>query len=101
MTILDMLDRLEAEIAALRALAAGRSTSVSTHKSKRARPTATKKKKPQNVVDVQAAAEANGDAPAASGNSAAEAPNLLGKRQALGRSLMQLRKAHGGTPGPH
>jgi hypothetical protein len=86
-TILDMLDQLEAQIATLRARAEGQPALLKKKK------TSSKKARKKPIVEASE--------PVANGAAAEQAPSLVGKRQALGRSLLQLRKAHGDTPGPH
>jgi hypothetical protein len=99
-----MLDRLEVGIAELRARVGdvaplnggtGRRT-VSKAKKPRKRPA--KKKTPEKV---QAAAAAAGEAGQPETGEVQPPARVTGKRQALGRSLLRLRKSHGGTPGPH
>jgi hypothetical protein len=85
LTIFDILDRLEARILSLLSPAGAKKKSTAkkrlTRKKKRLRKTA----RPKGVGEQQELAMDNGAA-------AAEASRLLGKRQALGRSLLQLRK---------
>jgi len=103
--LIDMLDRLEAGIAALRARAtidgadhapkSARSRSKSKRKNKSAGGKTSKKRtQEQQLLPMQP------DLPPEEGT-AAPAARIIGKRQALGRSLLQLRRGHGDTPGPH
>jgi hypothetical protein len=96
-TIFDMLDRLEAEITALRAQA-GEDGKGAPARTRTKRP---KKKKTKTKISPVTEQEADAPAAAINGQSTAAVPIQVGKRQALGRSLLQLRKGQGSTPGPH
>ena len=103
MTLLDMLDRLEAEIASLRIrnrqMEASlrkvdlRSTPAGARQERRKRASKSKKKKkgksasPREKNDRQLALPVASDP-----NSAPPEGRSLGKRQALGKSLVQLRR---------
>jgi hypothetical protein len=86
LTIFEMLDRLEAEIISL--LSPGRAQKSATRTKRinaRRKKAKTRKTKLVEVDGEQRTAREEQTGPA-------EAARLLGKRQALGRSLLQLRK---------
>jgi hypothetical protein len=95
LTILEMLDRLEAEVVSLRARnrqlqlaienGAKRTTSKRSTKKKKSKPPKKSKRTPKKGEQLQlpAVSDVQPDQ---------KEQRVLGKRQALGRSILQLRK---------
>ena len=103
MTLLDMIDLLENQIASLRARVAamdGPGTSVAAPAAKRSPASAKKARRKPAAINKQRAGRKESKtgsdqlllAPESHTSAEEEKPSL-GKRQALGKSLLQLRKA--------
>lgn len=95
MNLLDMLDQLEAGIAELRERASNGEQPSSRKTKPRRKKGSTKKAQRKQRASVPLSPAETEEKPSDHG------PRLVGKRQALGRSLLQLRRGHGDTPGPH